>query len=594
MNKFKRFLTLIMAIVILAGCNADKSGLSSEDTDRETKIKNFEKRDFNLERHKFKREYVFHKELPEYLTFGLIGEIGELNPFLAKEDSSKKILSMLYKPLFYLEYKDYEKEVKPVIIEDIKISDDGLKYEMRLKKGIKWHDGKDMTADDMIYTYDYLVKNKDTVYRDYMYIDDEAVKIKEKDKYTVELTLNRYSDSFLDKLSEIKIMPKHIYDGREEEKIRAEDSDMLIGNSAYAFSKYDIDEKYNTEYMDFEYKSGSIYDKPQFEMIRLRKSANEYTNRYDLLDYNFQAGYVLPNDTEVFANELFDNIIFDDGYDIAMVYKVNRENVKDKENRQNLSKLFSPSSVTGHFGMSNYVKAADSIFSFNTFHYSPQNEFFDGYRGIASDQLVRFQAENKKDKFKFGFKMEEGEYQEKIAIMLQELMRTINLNFELAPLFEDEYIEAISNPNTDLFDFCLVKYDSIKSPDEYKKFFEKNSEFNFSGYENQNLNRLWREADSEKDYIKAQIIYDEIQSILYDEIPMYPIVNVKTSFIFDDRFVIEDAIPDARGFFIAPEKLRMNDIEIDETRIDDYDFEKEELENNPRYDNLNIQAKDVE
>ena len=42
---------------------------------------------------------------------------------------------------------------------DWKISDDGLTYTFNLKKGIKFHDGSDFTAEDVVFTYNQVKEN---------------------------------------------------------------------------------------------------------------------------------------------------------------------------------------------------------------------------------------------------------------------------------------------------------------------------------------------------------------------------------------------------------------------------------------------------
>lgn len=44
-------------------------------------------------------------------------------------------------------------EVEKQLAEDVKESEDGLTFDVKLKKGVKFHDGKEMTADDVVFTY---------------------------------------------------------------------------------------------------------------------------------------------------------------------------------------------------------------------------------------------------------------------------------------------------------------------------------------------------------------------------------------------------------------------------------------------------------
>src|SRR5690625_125296 len=48
--------------------------------------------------------------------------------------------------------------VKPDLAEDYNISDDGLTYQIEMKEGLKWHDGEDLTAEDVIWSIETVLK----------------------------------------------------------------------------------------------------------------------------------------------------------------------------------------------------------------------------------------------------------------------------------------------------------------------------------------------------------------------------------------------------------------------------------------------------
>ena len=583
------FLIILLCISIFAGCSARVNPEAGEDIGNQLKKEKLEKQDLERAKQEFLKEYNYQTGIPEELTFGMIGFIGNMNPFYTNNDSSKKINSMLYKPLFYITTEGFDDKINVVLADEVKY--ENKKVTIKLKNGLKWHDGKEMTADDVLYTYGYLVEDNKTVYADYMYLDGNPIKLKKLDKLTVELDLDRYSGSILQKLSEIKILPKHIFEGKEKEEYTPNESEFLIGNSAYAFSKYRLDETFNTEVIDFEYYDNSIYEKPQFEKISLRASANLYTNRYDLLDYNMQVGYLLPNDSVTFKRELYKNEIFDEGYDIAMIYKLEHEHVGTSELRRNIADMLLPSSLTGYFGMSNYTKAADSIFGITTKHKSPQNAYYNAQTADVAESIRRYQVDNDGAVLKFGFKMEEGEFQERIAITSQELYRTQEINLEIVPLFEEEYVEGLQNTNTEHFDFALIKHESIKSPDAYRNFYKSDGIMNYTGFDNDEIIKKFDAADAIEDYLERQLAYDDLQKALYEELPMNPLVNVKTSFVYDDRIDASEAVPDAKSYFIYPEKLTMTAKEVDKSLIEKYEIKEDQLELKPKYNNVNILAK---
>ncbi len=55
----------------------------------------------------------------------------------------------------------YDKDFKPqpLLATEWKVSDDGLRYWFKLRQGVKWHDGKDFTAEDVAFSIFALKEN---------------------------------------------------------------------------------------------------------------------------------------------------------------------------------------------------------------------------------------------------------------------------------------------------------------------------------------------------------------------------------------------------------------------------------------------------
>ena len=92
------------------------------------------------------------------------------------------------------------------------ISDDGLVITFHMREGIKWSDGVDITADDVLFTYNDLILNEDVDCnsRDGQILPDGTFPVCEKvDDYTVTFTLSTIYRPILNSLS-FNLMPKHV------------------------------------------------------------------------------------------------------------------------------------------------------------------------------------------------------------------------------------------------------------------------------------------------------------------------------------------------------------------------------------------------
>jgi peptide/nickel transport system substrate-binding protein len=83
-------------------------------------------------------------------VIGYLGDATSLNPVVATDGQSYIAEWPIYDSLVEL---DDKLGVKPLLAESWEVSRDGLTYTFKLKKGVKWHDGKAFTARDVAFTF---------------------------------------------------------------------------------------------------------------------------------------------------------------------------------------------------------------------------------------------------------------------------------------------------------------------------------------------------------------------------------------------------------------------------------------------------------
>lgn len=150
-------------------------------------------------------------------TFGgtlVNSTIGEgpktFNPFNCKDNTSSIMAGTMYDGL--VTTHPITGEPIPKLAKSFSISPDGKVYTINLRKGIKWTDGKEITADDVFFTWNNIIfaGYGDTSTRDSLYINGELPKVRKIDKYTVNFTLPQPYAPFLRMLS-TAIAPKHAF-----------------------------------------------------------------------------------------------------------------------------------------------------------------------------------------------------------------------------------------------------------------------------------------------------------------------------------------------------------------------------------------------
>lgn len=132
------------------------------------------------------------------------------NYYLAAETSSTDILGQMYAGLVYTD--PFTKETKPELAESWEISADKMTYIVKLKKGLLWSDGKPITADDVVFTFNDIINNTDipTNSRDGMLVEGKFPKVEKVDELTVKFVTPKPFVPFLRNSLSSAIVPKHI------------------------------------------------------------------------------------------------------------------------------------------------------------------------------------------------------------------------------------------------------------------------------------------------------------------------------------------------------------------------------------------------
>lgn len=150
-------------------------------------------------------------------TFGgelVSSTIGEgpktFNPFNSKDNISALMSGIMYDGL--LSSDPMTGQPTPKLAKSFSISSDGTTYTIKLRHGIKWSDGKPITADDVVFTWNDIIFAGlgDTSTRDSIVIDNKLPTVRKIDNYTVEFITPKPFAPFVRMLS-TPIAPKHIF-----------------------------------------------------------------------------------------------------------------------------------------------------------------------------------------------------------------------------------------------------------------------------------------------------------------------------------------------------------------------------------------------
>ncbi len=167
------------------------------------------------------------------VKYAAIGTYDSLNGYILKGVSATG-LGLIYDNLM-VSNNDEIFTRYPLIAERVMVAKDKKSMIFVLNKKAKWHDGKAITADDLIFTFDTLLNKGNPFYKSY-YSDVESVE--KLDKRIVKFNFKRDNNRELPFiLSELPVLPKHYWKDREFDKTTLE---APLGSGPYKISKVDV------------------------------------------------------------------------------------------------------------------------------------------------------------------------------------------------------------------------------------------------------------------------------------------------------------------------------------------------------------------
>ena len=166
-----------------------------------------------VEENAFSGEKADPDQNPAYgdtLVEGTIGEPSILIPMLAGDSASHEVAGLVFNGLV-----KYDKDLTLTgdLAESWDVSKDGLMITFHLRKGVKWTDGVEFTAEDVLFGYKTIIDEKTpTAYsEDYKQVKKAEI----PDKYTFRVTYDKPFAPALSSWGNLTVLPKHLLEGKD-------------------------------------------------------------------------------------------------------------------------------------------------------------------------------------------------------------------------------------------------------------------------------------------------------------------------------------------------------------------------------------------
>ncbi len=166
---------------------------------------------------------------------GIVGTFTNSNPLFATTPVDLSVSKLIYPGLFKV---SPEGEIEGDLAESIELDNRGVNYTVKLRDNIKWHDGEEFDADDVVFTYNTI---QNPTAKSSLNSSWRGVKVAKLDQYTVVFTLQNPLSSFPYALVN-GIVPQHILADIDLEDLRSNNFNTVsaIGTGPFKLKTLEV------------------------------------------------------------------------------------------------------------------------------------------------------------------------------------------------------------------------------------------------------------------------------------------------------------------------------------------------------------------
>ncbi len=131
-----------------------------------------------------------------------------LNPIVAVDSASREVIQRMTADLIHINRESQHTE--PALAKSWKVSRDGLRYTLDLRRGVRFSDGQPFDADDVLFSFGvYLDENLHSPQRDLLVVGDAPVALRKIDTYAVEFRLAKPYAAAERLFDGVAMLPRH-------------------------------------------------------------------------------------------------------------------------------------------------------------------------------------------------------------------------------------------------------------------------------------------------------------------------------------------------------------------------------------------------
>jgi len=487
---------------------------------------------------------VLSKEKEDIFVEGSVGAISSFNPLFTSQSNVDADI----RALVFEKFINVSKDGTPTegIAKEWSSTADGKTYDITISLDHKWQDGKSLTMDDVLFTFEIGKELNSKYSYDTIGTPLSNVKIEKISEDTIRFTLSEGNATFYEAIS-VYIVPKHKFDGIRTADIpfnsfiryplgsgpyqvyRSEPNVVYLRASQYYSSVPKID--------TFVYR---IYSNSDVLEAAFRNGVLDAMGTVDQFSVSYINEYSGYKEYSVILNSRLRIIFFNTRkekfetkeFRIAINYLIDKNVLLEKANISG-EVAYSPiPSSSWAYSEGNIVK----------YEYSPEKatEIFNNLGYIKNQESGYFETEDKKI-LSLTLSYYDNDFNERIALALKDILKSEGVVLNLEPLSYTQLTQEIVATRD--FELLMYEVETTIDPDQYNLWHSLKTNYpdlNLSGYSYERVDILLEEARKSLKKDKRVSNYALFQKYLTQDVPVIFLYHPKYVYVIKEDINIGD------------------------------------------------------
>lgn len=434
------------------------------------------------------------------VVIAIEADVTTFDPHYSASTTNGNVYTNIYNTL--VELGESSDEIIPCLAEDWEISEDNTIWTIKLNKGVKFHNGEELKASDVVFSLNRAKASP------YLASQTSQIKdVKEIDDYTVQVALTEPYAPFLLSMHQVYILnEKAVTEGGEAY------SENPVGTGPYKFVRHDIAERIVLERFDEYFRGPASIKNVDYKVI-----TDPNTTLIALETGEVDFAYVIPM---ISRQSIIDNpeLTTHEFESIRLSYTIMNNEIEPFNNllvRQAINYAVDKESIV-QIAEEGMGEVTNSIFNKQIFGYS---ENVKGYEYNIEKAKELLTEAGYPDGFEVSLKTMEGSTK-KVAEIIQEDLNKIGITAKVEVCEKNAYIQDIMAGN---YDMGILGVTVGTDAEFFSRCFLSTGALNVSKYNNPRVDELFSEGKEILDKEERLKIYEELAQILVDDAVIVPL-----------------------------------------------------------------------